>query len=56
MAFGAVALSSDTILKQAKEALKATFPCSMQLNEVTDVSQCAQLHVYVRYTHVDAIK
>ncbi|XP_046861512.1 protein ZBED8-like [Xenia sp. Carnegie-2017] len=64
----AVSLSNDTIssriidisnniLKQVMEELKASpFPFSMQLDESTDVSQCAQLLVYVRYMHADAIK
>jgi len=39
------------------EELKASpFPVSIQLDESTDVSQCAQLLVYVRYMHTDAIK
>ena len=64
----AVSLSNDTIssriidisnniLKQVMEELKASpFPFSMQLDESTDVSQCAQLLVYVRYMHADTIK
>ena len=39
------------------EELKASpFPFSMQLDESTDVSQCAQLLVHVRYMHADTIK
>ena len=39
------------------EELKASpFPFSMQLDESTNVSQCAQLLAYVRYMHADAIK
>ena len=57
----AVSLSNDTIssriidisnniLKQVMEELKASpFPFSMQLDESTDVSQCAQLLVYALY-------
>ena len=64
----AVPLSNDTkspkitdipnnILKQVMEELKfLPFPFSMQLDESTDVSQCAQLFAYVRYMHADAIK
>ena len=64
----AVSLSNDTIssriidisnniLKQVMEELKASpFPFSMQLDESTDVSQCAQLLVFVRYMHADTIK
>ena len=64
----AILLSNDTIncrindifnniLEQVMEELKASpFPFSMQLDESTDVSQCAQLLAYVRYMHADAIK
>ena len=39
---------SNNILEQVMEELKASpFPFSMQLDESTDVSQCAQLLVYV---------
>ena len=39
------------------EELKASpFPFSMQLDESTDVSQCAHLLAYVRYMHANAIK
>ncbi|XP_042228922.1 protein ZBED8-like [Homarus americanus] len=42
---------------QVMEELAATpFPFSMQLDETTDVSQCSQLLVFVRYMHADAIK
>ncbi|XP_042203602.1 protein ZBED8-like [Homarus americanus] len=48
---------SSNILKQVMEELAATsFLFSMQLNETTDVSQCSQLLVFVRYMHADAIK
>jgi len=48
---------SDNILEQVMEELKASpFPFSIQLDESTDVSQCAQLLAYVRYMHADAIK
>ena len=39
------------------EELAATpFPFSIQLDETTDVSQCSQLLVFVRYVHADTIK
>ena len=39
---------SNNILKQVMEELKTPpFPFSIQLDESTDVSQCAQLHAYV---------
>ena len=41
----------NNILEQLK-----TFLCSMQLDESTDVSQCAQLLAYVQYIHLHAIK
>ena len=48
---------SNNILEQVMEELKASpFPFSMQLDESTYVSQCAQLLAYVRYMHADAIK
>jgi len=48
---------SNDILEQVMEELKASpFPFSVQLDESTDVSQCAQLLAYVRYMHADAIK
>lgn len=48
---------SDNVLKQVMEELKASpFPFSIQLDESTDVSQCAQLLAYVRYVHPEAIK
>ena len=48
---------SNNILEQVMEKQKASpFPFSMQLNESTNVSQCAQLLAYVRYMHADAIK
>ncbi|XP_042227387.1 protein ZBED8-like [Homarus americanus] len=48
---------TSNILKQVMEELAATpFPFSMQLDETTDVSQCSQLLVFVRYMHADAIK
>jgi hypothetical protein len=31
-------------------------PFSMQLVKTTDISQCSQLLVFVRYVHADAIK
>jgi len=64
----AVSLSNDTIisritdisnniLEQVMEKLKASpFPFSIQLDESTDISQCAQLLAYVRCMHADAIK
>ena len=64
----AVSLSNDTIssritdfsnnnLEQVMEELKSSpFPFSMQLDETTNVSQCAQLLAYVRYMHADAIE
>ena len=66
--FEAISLSNETIrsritdifnniLEQVIEKLKASpFLFSMQLDESTDVSQCAQLLVYVQYMHTDAIK
>ncbi|XP_042210866.1 protein ZBED8-like [Homarus americanus] len=48
---------SSNILKQVMEELAATpFPFSMQLDETTDVSECSQLLVFVRYMHADAFK
>ncbi|XP_042208670.1 protein ZBED8-like [Homarus americanus] len=48
---------SSNILEQVIEELATTpFPFSMQLDETTDVSQCSQLLVFVRYMHADAIK
>ena len=48
---------SNNILEQVMEELQVSpFPLSMQLEERTDVSQCAQLLAYVRYMHADAIK
>jgi len=64
----AVSLSNDVIhfrkvdiycniLKQVMEELAAMpFPFSMQLDESTDISQCSQLLVFIRYVHADAIK
>lgn len=41
---------SSNVLKQVIEELNASpFPFSMQLDESTDVSQCSQLLVFVRY-------
>lgn len=43
---------SANILKQIIEELNSSaFPFSMQLDESTDVSQCSQLLVFVRYVH-----
>ena len=39
-----------------KELKASPFPFSMQLDESTDVSQCAQLLAYVRCIHADATK
>jgi len=48
---------SNNILEQVMEELKASpFPFSIQLDETTDVSQCAQLLAYVGYMHADAKK
>lgn len=48
---------SSNILNQVMEELAATpFPFSIQLDETTDVSQCSQLLVFVRYVHADTIK
>ena len=66
--FEAVSLSNDVIrsrivdiscniLKQIINELKASrFFFSMQLDESTDISNCSQLLVYVRYVHTDAMK
>jgi hypothetical protein len=34
----------------------SALPFSMQLVKTTDISQCSQLFVFVRYVHADAIK
>ena len=48
---------SNNIMEIVMEELKAsTFSFSMQLDESTDVSQCAQLLAYLRYMHANAIK
>lgn len=48
---------SCNILKQVIDELAASpFPFSMQLDETTDISECSQLLVFVRYVHADAIK
>ena len=48
---------SANILKQVMEELKTTpFPFSMQLDESSDISNCCQLLVFVRYVHADIIK
>lgn len=48
---------SANILKQVMEELKVTpFPFSMQLDESSDISNCCQLLVFVRYVCGDAIK
>ena len=48
---------SCNILKQIINELKASrFFFSMQLDETTDISNCSQLLVYVRYVHTDAMK
>ncbi|GBP10374.1 Protein ZBED8 [Eumeta japonica] len=45
---------SSNVLKQVIEELNASpFPFSMQLDESTDVSQCSQLLVFVRYVKHD---
>lgn len=45
---------SSNVLKQVIEELNSSlFPFSMQLDESTDVSQCSQLLVFVRYVHHD---
>ena len=48
---------AENILKQVMEELAASpFAFSMQLDESTDVSQCSQLLVFVRYAHGEKIK
>lgn len=48
---------SCNILKQIIDELKASpFPFSMQLDETTDISNCSQLLVFVRYVSADTIK
>ncbi|GFT04892.1 protein ZBED8 [Nephila pilipes] len=48
---------SCNILKQIINELKASsFPFSMQLDETTDISNCSQLLVFVRYVSADTIK
>jgi hypothetical protein len=48
---------SFSILKNVTEEWAASpFPSSMQLDETTDISQCSQLLVFVRYLHADVIK
>lgn len=43
---------SSNILQQVIEELNSSpFQFSMQLHESTDVSQCSQLLVFVRYVH-----
>ena len=39
-----------------EELTDTTFPFSMQLDETTDITQCSQLLVFVRYVHIDTIK
>ncbi|GFS82095.1 protein ZBED8 [Nephila pilipes] len=47
---------SCNILKQIINELKASpFPFSMQLDETTDISNCSQLLVFVRYVSADTI-
>jgi len=48
---------SANILKQVIEELKTSpFPFSMQLDESSDISNCCQLLVFVRYVHANTIK
>ncbi|KAL7647917.1 UNVERIFIED_CONTAM: hypothetical protein RMT77_001527 [Armadillidium vulgare] len=48
---------SSSILNQVMEELAATpIPFSMQLDEITEASQCSQLLVFVRYVYADTIK
>ncbi|KAI6653997.1 Protein ZBED8-like [Oopsacas minuta] len=48
---------SSNILKQIiKELADTPFPFSMQLGETTDITQCSQLLVFVRYAQAEAIK
>ena len=48
---------SANILKQVMEELKTTpFPFSLQLDESSDISNCCQLLVFIRYVHADTIK
>ncbi|GFS29371.1 protein ZBED8 [Nephila pilipes] len=48
---------SCNILKQIINELKASpFPFSMQLDETTDISNCSQLLLFVRYVSADTIK
>jgi hypothetical protein len=52
-----IADMSSNILKQVMDELRSSpFPFGIQLDETTDVSQCSQLLVFVRYVHVDEIK
>ncbi|XP_035227366.1 protein ZBED8-like [Stegodyphus dumicola] len=48
---------SCNILKQNIDELKASpFPFSMQLDETTEITNCSQLLVFVRYVSADTIK
>lgn len=48
---------SCNILKQIIDELKTSpFPFSIQLDETTDISNCSQLLVFVRYISADTVK
>ena len=49
-------ISNNILEKVMKELIPSPFSFSMQLDESTNVSQCAQLPVYVQYMNADAIK
>jgi hypothetical protein len=47
-------VSSKIFKNVTKETAASPFPFSIQLNKTTDMSQCSQLFVFVRYLHADA--
>jgi hypothetical protein len=51
-----VYISFNTLKEIIEELAASPFPFSMQLNETTDISQCSQELVFVRYMHDDAMK
>lgn len=46
-----VEMSSNVLQLVIEELTSSAFPFSIQLDESTDVSQCSQLLLFVRYVH-----
>lgn len=49
-------MAADILEQVVSEMRSSPFPVSMQLDESTDVAQCSQLLVFVRYVHSGLLK